>query len=588
MLDISLFKLIKDMRSRVYLSAAFSLLDFLSDLAFFFGLVWLFASIYFSASISGSCLLMVFTSLFSAVFKYLKSRSADKLGGNIRTKLRIEVFQKAERLGRKTFRLLPESSLTQLTTEGVESLDTYFSSFIPTFFYAMISPVLVIVLLLAFHFGFAFSSPLLWVVAIVYAVTIPLIPVSIVGVSRFAKRIFAKYWNRYLQLGGTFADALNGLKDLKNFNTAEFKGQKLDKEAEEFRKATMKVLVMQLWSTCIMDTVAYGGSAILMAIGLAFAFDGNQAELWFSALLIVLVSLRFYLPLRRMGSQFHVAMNGATAGRKILSFLEEKEPRWGNKSIEIQGVKFKNVSYFYEDNPERAVLKSISMSLPSTGLIALVGKSGEGKSTLAGLLTRKVDPSSGSIVFLNSNKEEIPLNELSRESFYSQVAFLSTGMNLYPETLKEAFQRFDKEIDDKDIEKALDSVGLTELYQRRNGLYYRLNEDTTDLSGGEKQRLALALALAKKNIRVLILDEASSALDQESSELFLKRVKEASKSALVLLITHRLEQAEIADRVFYLKEGTIAGEGTFPLLLMENKDFSALWEVYSGRKGETI
>lgn len=550
MIDRNLFRLLNTKR-RVFLSSFCLLCDFVMDVGFFLGLALSLRSalneskdLWIGVTVSGVCLLL------SLILRLVSSRLNSSLGAEVRTKLRVEVYEKVLRLGGET-PTLSKTGLTQLCGEGIEQLDTWFSTYLPTFFFAMATPLLTIAACLAFSAASRFELPQVWVSAAIYAFTIPLIPLSILIVSRFAKRIFAKYWDRYLRLGFSFSDALNGLEELKNFKTEKRKAAELDGEAESFRRATMKVLVMQLWSTCLMDAISYGGAGAIGAACISLSLLEPSTDSWLVSLFLILVALRFYLPLRRMGSLFHAAMNGTTAGRKLLKLLDQPEPVWGHEAAEIRSVTLKDVSYRYPDG-DSPVLDKISLSLNGPGLYAVCGRSGAGKSTLAKILSGSRRPLSGAYLVAG----ETDAFRLARSCFFRQVSYLSSDTFFPPSTISEAFHRFDPRMTEKEIIMALDKVGLGYLKDRR------IEEGGADLSGGERQRLALALMLSKPTNRLLILDEALSSVDRHSSDLILGRIKEVAESQIVILITHRLEETRDAKMIFMIEEGRIVEQGT--------------------------
>ena len=253
--------------------------------------------------------------LIGIIIRYIASRIVgdlkDTLGRKAKKDLREKVYSKIVKLGVRSTDGMSMAGLTQVSMEGVEQLDLYYSSYIPQFFYAMAAPMIL----------FFITVWIDWRVALILLACVPLIPVSIVAVSKYAKKIFAKYWGKYTSMGDSFLDSVQGLKELKIFRADAAQHMKMNETSEEFRKITMKVLVMQLASTTIMDLVAYGGAGL----GIAFAVLGivDRGLSPFSALFLILVAVDFFLPLRAFGSAFHVAMNGASAGNKILSLLEQ-------------------------------------------------------------------------------------------------------------------------------------------------------------------------------------------------------------------------------------------------------------------------
>lgn len=341
--------------------------------------------------------------------RYIASRLVgdlkDTLGRKAKKDLRERVYNKIVGLGVRSTDGMSMAGLTQVSMEGVEQLDLYYSSYIPQFFYAMLAPFIL----------FGITVGIEWRVALVLLCCVPLIPLSIVAVSKWAKRIFAKYWGKYTSMGDSFLDSVQGLKELKIFRADEAQHGKMNETSEDFRKITMKVLVMQLASTTIMDLVAYGGAGLGIAMALLSVRYWGLSPI--SALFLILVAVDFFLPLRAFGSAFHIAMNGASAGKKILSLLEQPDPVWGSEAVADTEIKVDGVTFSYDG--KRDVLKNVTMSFPERGMTSIVGESGCGKSTVVNMLFGAFRPKSGAVTV--GGKE---IERLSRESYYSHAAVL--------------------------------------------------------------------------------------------------------------------------------------------------------------------
>lgn len=327
------------------------------------------------------------------------------LGAHVKKDLRHRAYDKMLRLGVRSSDSATMAGMTQVGVEGIEQLDLYYSTYLPQFFYSMIAPFIL----------FAICAPIDWRTAVMLIVCVPLIPISIVAVSKYAKRIFAKYWGKYTSMGDVFLDSVQGLKELKIFKADARKHEQINASAEDFRKITMKVLVMQLASTTIMDLVAYGGAGAGIALAVSGVMNGADP---IKALFLVLIAVEFFLPLRSLGSAFHVAMNGASAGRKILEILQAKEPEWGDGDIDDTTAQLRGVTFSYDG--KRDVLKDVTMSFPRVGMTAIVGESGCGKSTVVNLLSGAYRPSEGEV--LAGGKK---LSEISRAGWYSHLAIVS-------------------------------------------------------------------------------------------------------------------------------------------------------------------
>lgn len=318
----------------------------------------------------------------------------DTLGRSVKKDLRERVYNKIVRLGVRSTDDMSMAGLTQIALEGVEQLDLYYSSYLPQFFYAMLAPLLL----------FAITVGISWRVALVLLCCVPLIPLSIIAVSKWAKKIFAKYWGKYTSMGDSFLDSVQGLKELKIFGADAAQHRKMNETSEEFRKITMKVLVMQLASTTIMDLVAYGGAGLGIAMALLSVTRWGLSPI--AALFLILVAVDFFLPLRAFGSAFHIAMNGVSAGQKILSLLGQDDPVWGQEAVTDTELKLEGVTFSYDG--KRDVLENVTMTFPRHGMTALVGESGCGKSTVVNLLFGAFRPNTGVVTVGGKNWRAFP------------------------------------------------------------------------------------------------------------------------------------------------------------------------------------
>lgn len=481
----------------------------------------------------------------------------DLLGRKAKKDLREKTYDKIVRLGVRSTDGMSVAGLTQVAMEGIEQLDLYYSSYIPQFFYAMLAPIILFFVTVGIDRR----------VAVVLLCCVPLIPVSIVAVSKYAKKIFAKYWGKYTSMGDSFLDSVQGLRELKIFRADAAQHVKMNENAEEFRKITMKVLVMQLASTTIMDIVAYGGAGL----GIAFAVTGvaNRGLSPVSALFLILVAVDFFLPLRAFGSAFHVAMNGASAGKKILSLLAQPDPVWGEEKLSNTELKLENVTFSYDG--ERDVLKNVTMTFPEKGMTSIVGESGCGKSTAVGLLYGSLRPKSGKVTAGGK-----PLESLSREEYYSKLAVVSYNTYIFNTTVRENFKLAKENVTDDEIFAALEKVNLADFIRENGGLDKEITEDGANISGGQKQRLALAVNLVADK-SVYIFDEATSNIDIESEAVIMRNIKALSKKKSVIVISHRLENVVPSDRIYYMENGEVKEVGTHSELMASQGGYSALY-----------
>ena len=495
------------------------------------------------------------------VVRYICSRATgdikDKLGRSVKKDLRERVYNKIVKLGVKTTDGMSMAGLTQVSVEGVEQLDLYYSSYLPQFFFAMIAPVILFLICVWID----------WRTALVLIACVPLIPVSIVAVSKYAKKIFAKYWGKYTSMGDKFLDSVQGLKELKIFQADAAQHVKINQSAEEFRVITMKVLVMQLASTTIMDLVAYGGAGV----GIALAICG--AAFWgldpIAALFLCLVAVEFFLPLRAFGSAFHVAMNGASAGKKIISLLNTPDPEWGDEAVDGREIKLDNVTFSYDG--KRDVLKNVNMIFPEKGMTAIVGESGCGKSTVVNMLVGALRPQKGDVTV--GGKQ---LEKLSRENWYSHLAAVSYNTYIFNESVRDNFKMAKESVSDEEIFAALEKVNLKDFIEENGGLDKVITEDANNISGGQKQRLALAIALVSDK-DIYVFDEATSNIDIDSEAIIMKNIKAISEEKSVIVISHRLANVVPADNIYYMEDGEVKESGSHDELMAAKQGYARLY-----------
>ena len=499
--------------------------------------------------------------VIAMAIRYVTSRRIgdlkDTLGRNVKKDLRQKIYDKIIKLGVRTTDNMSMAGLTQLSMEGVEQLDLYYSVYIPQFFYAMIAPIILFVVTVRIN----------WAVALVLLACVPLIPMSIIAVSRYAKKIFAKYWGKYTSMGDSFLDSVQGLKELKIFQADAAQNIKMNETSEEFRKITMKVLVMQLASTTIMDMVAYGGAGLGIALTINAVVNGSLSA--YAALFLILVAVDFFLPLRAFGSAFHIAMNGASAGNKILSLLAQPDPVWGSETVDNTEITVKAVTFSYDGT--RDILKHASMKFGSTGMYAIVGESGSGKSTVVNLLLGAYHPQQGSILVGNK-----PLETLSRESYYSHISVVSYNTYIFNETIRQNFMLAKADVTEDEIFTALKKVNLYDFIIENGGLDKVITEDAANISGGQKQRLALAINLVA-NKDIYIFDEATSNIDIESEAIIMNNIKELSKEKSVIVISHRLANVIAADTIYYIEDGEVKEHGTHEELMNMHEGYAKLY-----------
>ena len=564
MIDKKLLALLGDNKKYIFYAVGLMIVGLFANLAITASICY---AIQYAADFASSAtgaqgfILPAVIVVIAMVVRYVTSRMIgdlkDTLGRNVKKDLRQKIYDKIIKLGVRTTDNMSMAGLTQLSMEGVEQLDLYYSAYIPQFFYAMIAPIILFVVTVRIN----------WAVALVLLACVPLIPMSIIAVSRYAKKIFAKYWGKYTSMGDSFLDSVQGLKELKIFQADAAQNIKMNETSEEFRKITMKVLVMQLASTTIMDMVAYGGAGLGIALTIHAVVNGNLSA--YSALFLILVAVDFFLPLRAFGSAFHIAMNGASAGNKILSLLAQPDPVWGNETVDSTEITVKDVTFSYDGT--RDVLKHASMNFGSTGMCAIVGESGSGKSTVVNLLLGAYHPQQGSILVGNK-----PLETLSRESYYSHISVVSYNTYIFNETIRQNFMLAKADVTEDEIFAALKKVNLYDFIIDNGGLDKVITEDAANISGGQKQRLALAINLVA-NKDIYIFDEATSNIDIDSEAIIMNNIKELSKEKSVIVISHRLANIIAADTIYYIEDGEVKEHGTHNELMNMHEGYAKLY-----------
>ena len=474
--------------------------------------------------------------------------------------LREKIYEKMLKLGASYSEQVSSSEVVQVSTEGVEQLETYFGKYLPQLFYSLIAPVTLFIILCRVSLK----------ASVILLICVPLIPISIVVVQKIAKKLLNKYWSIYTGLGDSFLENLQGLTTLKIYQADQQKADEMDVESQNFRRITMKVLTMQLNSTSVMDIVAYGGAAIGMVVAVTEFLKGNLTIS--GTLCIVLLASEFFLPLRLLGSFFHIAMNGMAASDKIFKILDLPEPEAGAKTLPegALDISLNDVHFSYEE--DREILKGINLNLPAGSFVSLVGESGCGKSTIAGLLSAKNRGFSGEITIGG-----IPLAEVNETNLMEHVVLVRHNSYLFKGTVEENLRMAKPDATEDEMNAVLQKVNLLGFLQTQDGLQTKLLEKAGNLSGGQCQRLVIARALLK-NAEVYIFDEATSNIDIESEELIMQVIHELAKTRTVLLISHRLANVVKSDQIYFLKDGEIKERGTHAELMEENGAYRHLYE----------
>ena len=486
---------------------------------------------------------------------YLSARAVKKT-------LREQIYQKLLKLGMSYREELKTSEIVQVAVEGVEQLETYFGAYLPQFFYAMAAPLTLFIVLL----------PVSVPAAVLLFVCVPLIPVAIALVQTWAKKLLSGYWDQYTALGDTFLENLQGLTTLKVYQTDGIRHAKMNEESEKFRKITMKVLTMQLNSITIMDIVAYGGAALGIVVAL-LQYRGGRTGFG-GCLLIILLSADFFLPMRQLGSFFHIAMNGMAASGKIFRLLELKEEPQEKKQ-EIPDtealIRLDEVCFSYE--PEREILHDISMELKPGSFTAIVGESGSGKSTLASVLTGQNKKRKGTLTIGG-----VDFDDISEESRMRHITYVSHNSYLFGGTVRDNLLMAKPDASEKELWQVLEQTKLSDFLKSEQGLDTVLTAQASNLSGGQRQRLALARALLHDS-PVYLFDEATSNIDVESENDIMEQIIALAQKKTVIVISHRLANTVTADRIYVLADGKLAEQGTHEKLLEKRGVYASLWNT---------
>lgn len=491
------------------------------------------------------------------------SKMSFKASHSVKRKLREKIYEKLLKIGASYNQKVSSAEVVQVAVEGVDQLETYFGAYLPQFFYSMLAPFTLFIVL-------SFVDLLS---ALVLLICVPLIPVTIAVIQTCAKKLLGKYWGQYTALGDTFLENLQGLTTLKIYKTDEMRHRQMNEEAERFRKITMKVLTMQLNSITIMDLVTYGGTALGMILAVLQLQKGNINLA--GCLVIILLSADYFIPMRRLGSFFHIAMNGMAACDKIFKLLDmeedaEKTALIGNdKTIRVKGLAFS-----YEEGYE--ILHGVDFEMQEGKFTALVGESGCGKSTIAGLLMGKNKGYTGTITIGG-----VELSEITEESLMNNITGVSHNSYLFKGTVRENLLMGKPDASEEEMLKVLKRVKLYDFLMKEEGLDTKLLEKASNLSGGQCQRLALARALLH-DTPIYIFDEATSNIDVESEEAIMEQIYQLAKEKMVILISHRLANVVNADSIIVLENGNIVEHGTHENLMKKNGTYASMMKTQLG------
>ena len=488
-------------------------------------------------------------------------RLAYGASASVKERMRNKLFQKLMGFGVHYKERLRSAEAVQILGEGIDQLEIYFSAYLPQFFYSMIAPI----------FLFFVIGSMSWTVAIVLLIGVPLIPLAIALIQTFAKKTFAKYWTEYTDVGDEFLENLQGLTTLKIYGTDSYRHRQMETSAEAFRVQTMRVLTMQLNSIIVMDFVAYGGAAIALVVCLKACMAGRLD--FFDALFILLLSADYFLPMRQLGSFFHIAMNGMAAADRMFDLLALEEEEDGTLDMvpAADELKAKDLTLSYDG--EKNALENLSFDVKGPQLVGIVGPSGSGKSTLAAVLSKQMKGYGGSLAFCN-----VELSHTREQSLLDHVTYLGAESYLMGASVRELLAMANPRASEEAMWHSLDRVNLKDYFEGEEGLDTTIQSGGSNLSGGQRQRLSLAMALLH-DTPVYIFDEVTSNIDVESEEKIVDEIRTLAETRMVLFISHRLANVKDAGRLMVLDQGHLVEEGTHEELIAKGGMYKALWKT---------
>lgn len=514
-----------------------------------------------SAGVGAAVAATVISLIVRAVCSFLQEKFSYLASKSVKKRLREMIFSKLLRLGSGYREKVSTSEVVQVSVEGIDQLETYFGQYLPQFFYAMIAPMTLFVMLSFVSFKSA----------LVLLICVPLIPMAIVAVQKIAKKLLNKYWGQYTKLGDTFLENLQGLTTLKIYQADEYKNQQMNEESEKFRRITMKVLTMQLNSVTIMDLIAYGGAAlgVILAAG-----QFRQGVIGLSGcFVIIMLSADFFIPMRRLGSFFHVAMNGMAASDKMFAILDLPEPEKKSGVVDRDNCTIKCTDMSFSYTTDREVIHGADIEFKAGCLTAVCGESGCGKSTIAAILMGRNNGYKGSVRIGNTE-----LCDISEESLMKNITYISHSSVLFKGTVRENLLMAKSDAEDSELWQVLEKTKLADFLRGEKGLDTLLVENAANLSGGQKQRLALARALLHDSA-VYIFDEATSNIDADSENDIMEQIFELAKNKTVIVISHRLANTAKADMIYAMEKGEVRECGTHDKLVQKNGLYAKLWNA---------
>ncbi len=536
----------------------------MANISMMAGITYLFGSFFKNTADTKTFVITAIIAVVAVIVRFVCTIWASRMGylssKAVKKTLREMIYKKLLKLGNAYKEKVQTSEVVQVAVEGVDQLETYFGAYLPQFFYAMLAPITLFIILSFVNFPSA----------MVLLVCVPMIPVAIAAVQTWAKKLLSKYWGQYTALGDTFLENLQGLVALKIYQADDFKNEEMNRESEKFRKITMKVLTMQLNSITIMDLIAYGGAALGVIMAVTQFRNANVSME--GCLLIILLSADFFIPMRQLGSFFHIAMNGMAASDKIFRILDLPEEAVKGEIISSNASTVcKNLKFAYEE--EREILHGVNMDFPKGSFTSIVGESGCGKSTIASILMGRNKGYTGSVTI--DSKE---LSEVSEESIMQNLTYISHQSYLFKGTVRDNLLMGNWDATEEEMWKVLERVNLAGFLREEKGLDTMLSERASNLSGGQCQRLALARALLHDS-QIYIFDEATSNIDVESENDIMAEIYHLAKTKTIILISHRLANVTCSDNIYVMDNGNVAESGNHDALLNNGGTYAKLWNA---------
>ncbi|MDY4207409.1 MAG: ABC transporter ATP-binding protein/permease [Lachnospiraceae bacterium] len=563
MIKTRLVKLLSHAKKYIVFQVVWKWISLLCQIAMIYAASMLLESALFDAITKNQLLLYGIVIFIAISLRLICDRQASyasyEASVDVKRILREKLYGKLLKLGASYRESVATSEVVQMAAEGVEQLETYFGKYLSQLFYSLLAPITLFVILAFVNLK----------ASLVLLICVPLIPISIVAVQKFAKKLLNRYWGIYTELGDSFLENLQGLTTLKIYQADADKADEMDEESQRFRRITMKVLTMQLNSTSVMDIIAYGGAAVGMIVTLSEYIKGNVS--FNGALMIILLASEFFIPLRLLGSFFHIAMNGMAASDKIFALLDLPEPK--KKEIELgkepMTIQLEGVQFAYEK--ERDILEGVTVELSGGSFTSLVGTSGCGKSTIAGILMGRNKGYRGNITIQGQE-----LSEVSEKSLMDHITLVSHNSYLFKGTVRENLKMGKAGASEEEMCAVLEKVNLLGFLQEQQGLDTPILERGINFSGGQCQRLALARALLH-DTPVYIFDEATSNIDMESEEMIMEVIRGLAKTKTILLISHRLANVVESDRIYMLEKGHVVQSGTHKELMESGGAYADLY-----------